>query len=104
MDELQVTYNYHLSCLADFVDAQMNYYSNCSKILQDLCKQIGNTTGMPVNKTVMNNTTTNSLAASNDISSSTSQIDPTADFGANTIGVGLSMNLNLNTKILILNQ
>jgi hypothetical protein len=27
--------------LTDFVDAQLNYYSNCTKILQDLSKQIG---------------------------------------------------------------
>ena len=92
MDELQVTYNYHLQCLADFVDAQMNYYNNCSKILQDLCKQIGNTTGMP-NKTIA--AANNNTMASNDILVS---IDPTDEFGANAIGVGLSMNLNLNTK------
>jgi hypothetical protein len=30
-----------LQCLTDFVDAQLNYYNGCSKILQDLSKQIG---------------------------------------------------------------
>ena len=33
--------NHHLQCLTDFVDAQLNYYNSCSKILQDLSKQIG---------------------------------------------------------------
>ncbi|CAF0859068.1 unnamed protein product [Brachionus calyciflorus] len=43
MDELSITYNHHLQCLTDFVDAQLNYYSSCSKILQDVSKQIGGT-------------------------------------------------------------
>lgn len=29
--------------MTDFVDAQLNYYSSCSKVLQDLSKQIGGT-------------------------------------------------------------
>jgi hypothetical protein len=30
-----------LQCLTDFVDCQLNYYNNCTKILQDLSRQIG---------------------------------------------------------------
>lgn len=30
-----------MQCLTDFADAQLNYYNSCSKILQDLNKQIG---------------------------------------------------------------
>ena len=30
-----------MQCLTDFVDAQLNYYNSCAKILQDLSKQIG---------------------------------------------------------------
>lgn len=80
MDELQVTYNYHLSCLADFVDAQMNYYNKCSKILQDLCKQIRNTTTATSKQPVLNLN------------------DQSENFGVNAIGAGLSFNLNINNK------
>ncbi|RNA27852.1 endophilin-B1-like isoform X3 [Brachionus plicatilis] len=41
MDELTITYNHHLQCLADFVEAQSNYYSSCSRVMQDLTRQIG---------------------------------------------------------------
>ena len=30
-----------MQCLTDFVDAQLNYYNSCTKVLQDLSKQIG---------------------------------------------------------------
>ena len=30
-----------MQCLADFVDGQLNYYNSCTKVLQDLSKQIG---------------------------------------------------------------
>ena len=61
----------------------MNYYNNCSKILQDLCKQIGNTTGTPSSKPSPPQNVLN---------------DDTENFGVNAIGAGLSLNLNLNNK------
>lgn len=66
----------------------MNYYNNCSKILQDLCKQIGNATGMPKN-----------IPAPKAVNAPADDLlIDTDNFGANAIGAGLAMNLNLNTK------
>ena len=33
--------NHHLQCLTEFVDAQLNYYNNCTNVLKDLSKEIG---------------------------------------------------------------
>lgn len=80
MDELTVTYNHHLQCLTDFVDAQLNYYNSCTKTLQDLSRQIG---GMGITqrqlppqspKSPLNSTTgtTNSAAATATTTTTTS--------------------------------
>jgi len=56
--------------LTDFVDAQLNYYSNCTKILQDLSKQIGGV-GLAnnANATRVNPATINSLNNNGGLSS-----------------------------------
>lgn len=43
MDELSVSYNHHMQCLKEFVESQLNYYNNCTNILNELSKDIGGT-------------------------------------------------------------
>ena len=60
-----------MQCLTDFVDAQLNYYNNCSKILQDLSKQIGGVgLGTSNNATRINPATINNLNNHGSLSSS----------------------------------
>ncbi len=60
-----------MQCLTDFVDAQLSYYSNCSKILLDLSKQIGGVgLGSINNVPRINPVTINSLNNNGSFSSS----------------------------------
>lgn len=80
----------------------MNYYSNCTKILQDLCKQIGVSNknqqlqAPPVKSG--NNATALNSNSNNSATNETNLLLDTSDFSVNAIGAGLSMNLNLNSK------
>ena len=73
----------------------MNYYTNCTKILQDLCKQIGMSKNLQSTKPITPTVTT---ANSNNTNPNETNLLLDSDFGVNAIGAGLSMNLNLNTK------
>ncbi len=56
-----------MQCLTDFADAQLNYYNHCSKVLQDLSKQIGGSgivnrnLPLPPTPNSLNNTNNNTI-------------------------------------------
>lgn len=96
MDELTISYNHHLQCLTDFVDAQLNYYNSCTKILTDLSKQIGGS-GLVNNN---NNISSNSNNINNSIPKVT--IPPLISNSLNSGEPGLSSNLSQKKKAKVL--
>lgn len=84
-----------MQCLTDFVDAQLNYYNNSAKILQDLSKQIG---GAGIQQQFDKNTSSlNSLSLNNNQANGNSNHNVSSNIFPNASGVSM-IGAGLNRK------
>ena len=81
-----------MQCLTDFVDAQLNYYNNSAKILQDLSRQIGGAgiqQQLDKNVNSLNSMSLTHNQANGNSNHTSPNIFPNAS-GASMIGAGLN--------------